>query len=149
VSFFNFDHKATGGTKISNLTILGGVPGVYSDPRVMSWSGGTPTATATNSVNGYYVDGLNNGWSFTVPAGTTSSTLKVYVAANFATGTLTAHLSDSSAADFTSNFVSSSGFSTGVFTINFRAASAGQTLKITYRMTSGAANVAIRAATLQ
>jgi|GEM_PF-2450653 len=148
-SFFNFDHKANGGTKISNLTVLGGSPGVYSDPRAMSWTAGTPTATANNSVNGYYVDGLNNGWSFTVPAGTTSSTLRVYVASNFATGTLTTRLSDGSAPDYSGAFVSNSGFSTGVFTVNFRAASPGQTLTVFYKMTAGMANVGIKAATLQ
>ncbi len=56
---------------------------------------------ATNNTHGFYINGAGNGFSFTAPADTSTRTLMVHVGGWNSGGTLTAHLSDSSATDFT------------------------------------------------
>ena len=65
---------------------------------------------------------------------------------------IVAHLSDGSAVDFVdSSVVNSSGVTTlGVYTLSYRAASAGQTITVTFTNQAGASgNVTLQAATLQ
>jgi hypothetical protein len=67
------------------------------------------------------------------------------------TGNFTAHLSDGSAVDYTdSSLVNTAGVTTlGAYTVTYRAASAGQTLTITFTQnTSSFGNVTLQAATL-
>src|SRR5207237_4671326 len=56
--------------QLSNYTVLGsGSVATYStDPRALSWSDGTPTASATNNTNGVSMTGVGQGFSFTAPA---------------------------------------------------------------------------------
>lgn len=129
-----FTHDANGGSQISNVTQLGsGSYGSYYDSsRSVSWSNGSPQGG--NSGDSAYLwanNALGAGYSFTVPAGTTQHTLYVYAGGNSSGGTLTAHLSDGSAADFVAT-PSGNGLYTYLYTINFQAASAGQTLTISY-----------------
>ena len=81
--------------QIGNYTLVGsGTVFTYNnDPRALTWTDGTPTASATNN-NGIYVNYLQNGYSFTAPADTGTRTLSVYVGGWLSGGTLTAHLSD-------------------------------------------------------
>ena len=78
----NFDHDATGGSQISNVTKLG--PGSYGgwtySGRDVSWTNGTPTASDSGD-DGYIWanNAIGAGYSFTVPADTTSRTLYVYL----------------------------------------------------------------------
>jgi len=129
-----FDHKASGGSQISNVTVLGsGSEGSYFDPsRSVSWTDGSPLATDAGD-DGYIWanNALGAGYSFTVPAGTTTQTLYVYVGGYSSGATLTAHLSDGSAADYVVTS-SGTGLYTNLYTITFKAASAGQTLTISY-----------------
>ena len=76
-----FDHKATGNGQISTYTVVGsGTVSPYSnDPRSLSWSDGTPTASSSNNTSGVYISGIGNGFSITAPADTTQRTLTVYV----------------------------------------------------------------------
>ncbi len=130
----NFDHKATGGSQISNVTTLGnGSYGGYSDnSRNASWTDGTPDASDTNE-HGYIWanNAIGAGYSFTAPADTTTRTLYIDAGGYSSGGTLTAHLSDKSAADvvFTA---SGNALYTNLYTITYRAASAGQKLTISY-----------------
>jgi regulation of enolase protein 1 (concanavalin A-like superfamily) len=131
----NFDHKATGGSQISNVTKLGSGAnyGGYSDgSRNATWTDGTPAASDTNE-HGYIWANttIGAGYSFTVPADTTTRTLYVYAGGYSSGATLTAHLSDASAADYVAT-ASGSGIYSNLYTITYKAASAGQTLKISY-----------------
>jgi CSLREA domain-containing protein len=129
-----FEHKATGGTKISNVTRLGnGGYGTYTQPtRKVSWTDGTPVAQYGNDQSYLWAnDAIGAGYSFTVPASTTTQTLYVYLGGYSSGGTLTAHLSDSSAADYVTT-LSGSALYTNVVAITFKAGSAGQTLTLSY-----------------
>jgi fibronectin type 3 domain-containing protein len=130
----NFDHDATGNSQISNVNVLGtGQVGGYSDSsRSVSWSNGTPTTSDTGD-DGYIWanNALGAGFSFTVPADTNTRTLEVYAGGYSSGATLTAHLSDGSAADYVAT-ASGSGTYANIYTITYKAASAGQTLTISY-----------------
>jgi hypothetical protein len=129
-----FDHKTAGGSQISNVSTVGtgGSYGGYSDPsRSVSWTDGTPTSSDANEHGYIWNNGAaNTGYSFTVPADTTTRTLVVYAGGINTTSSLTAHLSDSTAADYSVS-TGQAGLYTNVYTITYHAASAGQTLTIT------------------
>jgi RNA polymerase sigma factor (sigma-70 family) len=71
---------------------------------------------------------LGSGFSFTVPADTNARSVSVYGGASTATATLTAHLSDASATDYVQSFTGPGAF---LCTITYKAASAGQSLRLT------------------
>ena len=138
--------------QISNYTVVnGGTPTRFTNnPTTFSFTGGTPTASATNSTTGVLMTGLNNGFKFTVPASTTPHILNVYVGAYYATGTLTATLSDNSSPPYVETVTSPSSYSESMFTIYFQAASASKTLTVSYVLTSpGAGQVTLSGAVLQ
>ena len=130
-----FDHKSSGGSQISNVTRLGtgaGYGGYTDSSRSVSWTDGTPVTTKTGD-DGYIWanDAIGAGYSFTVPASTTAQTLYLYLGGYSSGSTLTAHLSDGSAPDYSVSF-SSAGHYNDIVAITYSAASPGQTLKITY-----------------
>ena len=129
-----YDHKATGGSQISNITTVGtGGFGGFNDPtRTVSWTDGTPVGTV-GSDHGYVWanNGIGAGYSVTVPAGTTEHTLYVYLGGYSSGSTFTAHLSGGGASDYVTT-LSSSGHYNNIIAITFQAASAGQTLTLTY-----------------
>ncbi|HQR15828.1 MAG TPA: SpvB/TcaC N-terminal domain-containing protein [Nitrospira sp.] len=154
----SFNHKSGVTSQISNVSAVGGgVAGQYSDNLVgYTWTGGTPTASATNSTTGLYIVGVNKGFQFTVPADTTQRTLKVYVSAWGAQGKMEAFLSDGSAAGYSDTSLSDPGLSSSgaarVYTFTYRAASANQTLTIRWtnlvQNDPAGGNVTLQAATL-
>jgi hypothetical protein len=149
--FDDNDHKATGSmiNSISNYSVIGGTAGSYNnDLRNMSWTGGTPAASSTNNKNGWYKAGIGNGFSFTAVAGNGTNTLKVYAGGWNSGGTLTAHLSNSAAADYVNTKANTTGQWDAVYTINYNAAQPGQTLTITWKQASGTGNVTIQGAAL-
>jgi len=90
-------------------------------------------ASATGDNKMLLTTGANNGFTFTVPAGTTTQTLLVRGYTFNTDSTFTAHLSDSSAPDYTVSvdyFSQQDGLQ--LFTLNYKAASAGQTLTLTW-----------------
>jgi hypothetical protein len=129
-----FDHKATGNSQISGVTRLGaGSYGGYSDPsRKVTWNDGSPLAKESGD-SGYIWanNAIGAGYSFTVPASTTTQTLYVYLGGYSSGSTLTAQLSDGSAPNYVAN-LSGSGLYADIVAITYKAASAGQTLKISY-----------------
>lgn len=134
-TYGQFNHKASGGSQISNVTQInpGGASfgGYHDSSRSATWTDGTPTASDSNEHGYIWANNVvGAGYSFTVPAGTTAQTLFVYAGGYNSGLTLTAHLSGGSAADYVGTASSSSGIYTELFTINFQAASAGQTLTI-------------------
>jgi hypothetical protein len=71
------------------------------------------------------------GYFFTVPADTTTRTVYVYVGGFSSGSTLTAQLSDGSAADITFSFSGPAHYS-DVVAITYNASEPGQTLMLTY-----------------
>ncbi len=134
-TYGNFDHKAAGGSQISNVTTLGSGAsyGGYSDnSRNASWTDGTPDASDTSEHGYIWANNvIGAGYSFTVPADTATRTLYIYAGGYSSGSTLTAHLSDGSSADvvFTA---SGNAIYTNLYTITYKAASAGQKLTISY-----------------
>jgi hypothetical protein len=105
----------------------------------VNWTGGTPTVT-DNGDDGYIWanNAVGAGFSFTVPAGTTAQTLYIYAGGYNSDATLTATLSDGSAMPVTLTASGTAAY-TDFYTINFQAASAGQTLTISYTKAPGGA----------
>lgn len=108
------------------------------------WSDGAPTAEIHDTHASLWWNGVGHGYSLTAPADTTERVLRVYVGGiEGARGKLTAHLSDGSAPDFVSTTWNGNraldwspvpdGF-TAVYTLRYRAASAGQSLKVTWSL---------------
>jgi Tfp pilus assembly protein PilX len=161
----DFNDKAVGGVPvglISNWALYGTIgygPTLdnYSDqPYGLSWTDGTPTATATttghDTANYVYVGSLNSGFQITVPADTTKKMLKLYYMGWNCRTRVMATLSDNSAPTFINDSVDdpAGNIAYGVATIVFAAGSAGQTLTVTeYDVADyGGGNVGITAATL-
>ena len=154
----DFNHKATGGTKIANATPINtttvngyGNSYMQAGNDGFTWIDGTPTVTpATAQYSGIYVSGQTRGLQTTVPAGTSMRTLRLYVGAYYAAGTLTAHLSDSSAPDYTGTSIGTSSENwAGVYTLVFRSVSPSATLTVRWvQSSSGGGDVNWSAASL-
>jgi hypothetical protein len=145
-----YDHKSSGGGKISNYTVVGSgsVLNYNNDPRTCTWSDGTPTTSGSN-INGIYITGIGKGFQITAPADLSSRTLKVYVGGYISGGTLTASLSDGSAADYVnSSFSSGSAQYDAVYTLTYKAASSNKLITVKWTQSSGSGNVTLQAAAL-
>ena len=124
-------------------------------PTAFSWTDGTPTLSVTSTTTGINTNGsVGNGFEITVPADTNLKTLKLYVGVWYAQGKLEATLSDGSAPAFVDTAMNkNNGASSGLYTINYKAAASGQNLKIRFTILtqyfSPNGNVAWEAATLQ
>jgi hypothetical protein len=144
----SLNRKAGVTPQISNYSIVGsgGVQSYNNDPRAITWTDGTPTATGTNN-NGNYISSPGNGFSFTAPAGTTTHTLIVHVGGWYSGGKLTAHLSDGSAPDFVDTTALVNAPYDRNYTLTYTANSA-TSLQVSWVMSTGAGNVTISAAAL-
>src|SRR5204862_1756882 len=71
------------------------------------------------------------------PADTTTRTLTVYIGAQNGNGRLTAHLSDGSATDYVNSLTAGRQRSDGVYTLTYQAASAGQTITVSWILAGG------------
>jgi hypothetical protein len=152
-----FDHRSGITQRISNITKIGsgGLSWFANCPTTFSWTNGTPTGSATNTPTGINTNGsIGNGFEITVPADTNLRTLKLYVGVWYTQGKLEATLSDGSASLFIDTSLNNNaGSSFGLYTINFKAGSTGQSLKIRFTILTQHfapnGNVAWEAATLQ
>jgi hypothetical protein len=139
------DVRKARGFSISNLTNIDPAPsaplrglGQFAGPFSFSWFDGGSQPEGAGVRAGIQHNGepptsvstLGKGFSFDVPAGTSSRTLTVYVATNRASGQLTASLSDGSAANYVDTLPLARDIRSGVYTIHYAAASAGQTLHV-------------------
>jgi hypothetical protein len=147
----SLNRKAGVTAQLSNYSIVGSgtVFSYNNDPRPLSWTDGNPSASSSNNTNGVYINGTGQGFSFTAPADLTQRTLVVHVGGWFSGGTLTAHLSDQSAADYTDITTAGVGQYDRNYTLTYQAGGGGQTLTVTWKMTSGSGNVTLNAAALQ
>ncbi len=150
----SFDHKAGVTSAISNYTLAGSAAAQRqtASPTSYSWTGGTPTASATGTATGVYVLGLGNGFRLTLPADTTKRTLKLYLGVWDAQGRLDATLSDGSATAVSdTTLINQTSTSNGVYTLNYQAGSAGQTLTVKWTMLASYnsyGNITLQAGTL-
>jgi hypothetical protein len=145
------NRKAGVTAALTTYTVVGGGPVLTGngDQRAISWSDGTPTASATANINGAFTYGaVGDGFSFTAPAGTSVQTLTVHVGGFGSSGILTAHLSDGSAPDYTNTTAFVSGQYDQNYTLSYKAGSAGQKLAITWVIASGTGNVSVQGAAL-
>src|SRR5262249_35022440 len=108
------DVRKVGASAIGDLTNVDPAPSVdlrgigqFAEPFTFSWVSGNGPLRAVSSSGGLQHDGeaqglntVDHGFAFDVPAGTDTRTLRVYVTTNRADGTLTATLSDDSAAPY-------------------------------------------------
>ncbi|HEU5396331.1 MAG TPA: hypothetical protein VFV81_04135, partial [Verrucomicrobiae bacterium] len=166
----SLNRKASVSPQISNFTLVGTAGNSQTayqyanNANGYTWYDGWPVAGVTNTTTGVwayqygtysgYSDPVGSGFRITVPAGPTNEILLVYVGAYAAEGQLTASLSDggsftSTQAQTVNNLGSGPG---GVFSLNFKANSPGQTLTVTWKLataydTSGG-NVTLQAAAL-
>jgi hypothetical protein len=151
----SFNRKAGVAPQISNYAPIGtgAVLRYTNNPNLYSWTGGTPTASAANTPTGIYVVGVGNGFRITAPADATPRTLKVYVGVWAAGGRLEAALSDGSAPAYAdASLANASGTSNWVYTLDYRAASPGQTLTVRWTANTVSnqwSNVTLQAATLR
>jgi len=155
VQWPGYVQKSSGGGKIGRLVPLGSASSnAYSgDARTVQWSDGSPSATGSTNA-GVAMSGTGSGYQFTAPADTATRTLTVYVGVQNATGTLTVHLSDGSVADYVKSYSARSQRSDGVYTLTYRAASAGQTVTVKWtqgkgQKSRGSGNVSLQAAALR
>ena len=144
----SLNRKAGVTPQISTYSVVGsGSTQIYTnDARTLSWGDGTPTATGSNT-NGLYTSGTGNGFSITAPADTNTRVLTVHVGGYNGSGTLTAHLSDRSAPNYVDTTNTASGLYDRNYTLTYTAASAGQTLSVTWVTASGG-NVDLNGAAL-
>lgn len=151
------DRKSSITQKIGNLISLGTNPvqRFADNHTAFSWSDGTPTTNASNTPTGVFVTGVTNGFQFTLPADTTPRRLKVYAGCYAAQATFEAFLGDFSAPPYLNTTTLSNffGSSSAVFTLDYTAASAGQTLTVIVRSAKlfdlDYGNVTLASATLQ
>ena len=141
------NRKSTGLSQISTFTKIGSGTNVVrltDSPSKISWTDGGSTASATNIPGGVYInnfDGPGRGFLFTVPADLLSRVLKVYVGEFTASGTLQATLSDNSAPAYSQVLPGTANQTVqGVYTIDFAAASPGQTLTVKWTETTDLGN---------
>ena len=118
------------------------------DPRPLSWTDGAPTASSTNNTDYAYIGGVGNGFSLIAPADATTRTLILHVGGWSSGGTLTAHLSDGSAPDFTDTTANTSGQYDRNYTLTYNAAGPNQALTVSWVVTSGGGSVHISGAAL-
>jgi Bacterial Ig domain/IPT/TIG domain len=150
-----FDHKNGVLQQISNITVIGtsAVNWLDDNPTTFSWTDGTPTATASNNRTGIFVSSAGNGFEITVPADTNLKTVKVYTGFWFSQTKLEATLSDGSAPVYVDTSLGgSTGVVNGIYSITYRAASAGQVLRLRYTVLTDYnppnGNLALEAVTL-
>ena len=145
------NRKAGVTAQLSTYTLVGsgGAQSYGNDLRPISWTDGTPLTSSTSNTNGLFIAGVGQGFSFTAPADTTTRTLIVHVGGWESGGTLTAQLSDGSAAPYTDVTANVNGQYDRNYTLTYAAASAGQTLTVSWVMSAGTnGNVTLNAAAL-
>ena len=143
-------NRKTAIPQIGTYTVVGGGPAFRyaNDLRQMTWADGTPTASSTANANGLYINGTNNGFAILAPADPLTRTLVVHVGGWASGGRLTAHLSDGSAVDYVDTTATAAGQYDRNYTLTYAAAASGQTLRITWIMSSGGGNVTLNGAAL-
>ena len=93
------------------------------------------------------VSNANGGFQITAPADTTVKTLNLYLEISGGAEILQTSLSDGSAPPITDQSVTDLDFASKIYSIDFRAASSGQTLTVNFSAAHGA-TIGLQAAAL-
>ncbi len=140
--------------QISDVAIIGNETPreLYGTASNYSWTDGTLN-TNNSTKSAFRILKIGNGFELKVPADTTTKTLKLFVGIKKASGQLEVALSDGSTTPFTTQIKQLSDKSSRIYTLNYRAASSGQTLTIRYTLTNRYDNnvrsyISLEAATL-
>jgi hypothetical protein len=135
---------------ISNYSSVGEaqVHSYTDDPRPLAWSDGSIRPKADHDTSGVYTAGIGNGFSFQAPADRSVRTLTVHVGGWYSGGTFRAHLSDGSQPDWVDVTPVVNAQYDRNYQITYSAASAGQTLSVSWVTSSGTGNVTLNAASL-
>ena len=149
----SWDHKATGSLLTPGSATS---PTRYASyPCGFTWSdGAAPNPSVTNTHSGIYFSSSGDNLTFNAGADDkVARTLRLYLTWNGSTGNVKAHLSDSSATDWTAALpppgATGSGIQTALYTITYRSATKPQNLVITVTQTSGAGFVSLLSASLK
>ncbi|WP_147431054.1 fibronectin type III domain-containing protein [Thiocapsa rosea] len=142
--------KASAATRIGTLTAIGGSPLRFTTTSRLaySWTNGTPKTSATTRA-GLYISGLNKGYELRVPADTNARTLTLYLGGFKTRGRIEVRLSDNSAPVYAATVENLKATFDRRLVLNYRAASAAQTLIVRYTQAISGGNVSIQAATLR
>jgi hypothetical protein len=132
-------YDSSAGTSVSTYSFLGGASGSNVSERNVgvnvTWTGGAPASGGSNNALCAMIVSTTAGMGFlvTVPCGTASHTANMY---GYSSGvnTFTAHLSDSSASDYTYSTADSQEFQ---FTLTYKCASNAQTLQLSLVVVTG------------
>jgi hypothetical protein len=135
---------------ISDYTVINGAQPTSSFGNIaFSWTDGNhPPTVSDASENVETFTLVGSGFQITVPADTSVKTLNLYAEVLFGQGQLQASLSDGSAAAISDQSVIDADVASKVYSIDFRAASAGQTLTVTFTSLNATGGIALQAATL-
>jgi len=134
---------------ISDYTPVNGAQPFNSAGNIaFSWSDGNHPAAVSDSDSDVEAFAPASGFQITVPADTTAKTLNLYTEVFFGQGVLQASLSDGSVAAINDQSVIDADVASKVYSIDFRAASDGQTLTVTFTSTTPSLGVGLQAATL-
>ena len=140
---------------IPNFSLIGAAPLESTNGLAIgfTWTNGAPTLEASNATRFAFVRGLSNGFALTLDAAKQPQRLRVYVGASAAQSRFEASLSDGSAPAYTNNSLDSVIVPlNGLYTIDFAAGSAGQTLHVSFTMSANydpaLASVSLQAAAL-
>lgn len=147
-------HKAGVVPQLSDATIIGNhLPYVDGSSNAISFIDGVPTPTGTNIPGeGIFNGETGTGLELTAPADGTPRTLRLYVGVGWGDAQLEAFLSDGSAPVLVDTSISSPTTEIlKVYTINYQAASANQTLTVRFTLINSYlyGNVSFFAASLQ
>ena len=149
----DFDHRALGGTRISDFTRIGTTATVFryaNDPRSYTWADGTPTAAATATPTGIYVPAATAGVRITAACDGSARTLRVYLTGWQSSAVLSARISDGSRTYTDQNAGSMSADYRPVYELVYRCGPPLD-LEVSWSVNQnyGSSNVGIAAATLQ
>ncbi len=154
ISEAGVNRKAGVTGQIGNVTVVGTGPyyQFYDNFNGYTWTNGTPTAQVNSTITGIYMVGLNNGFEIQAPADTSLRTLRVHVGTYAGRGKILAFLNDYSGPVYIDSTVNNAGNGAGgIYTLSYRAGSAGKRLVVRYTLQSrvaGDGNVTLQAATL-
>src|SRR5262245_30555887 len=157
----SINRKAGVAPQISNFALLDAPSGFsyvfqYADNyNGYSWTDGDPELAVDHTPTGVWSYGtppIGSGFRVSVPAGLETKTFQIFVGAYACRGHFRALLSDGSAPEYSNTGVSNlRNGPGGVYTIEFAADAAGQTLVVEYTLATPLAadgNVTLQAATL-
>jgi len=134
---------------ISDYTLINSTQAfAFPENIAFSWTDGNHPPVVSETFADVETYDSGSGFQITVPADTTVKTLNLYAEVFGGQAILHASLSDGSAADITDQSVTDSDIGSKVYSIDFRAASAGQTLTVTFTGAPDAGGVGLQAATL-